>query len=365
MRKLAQKPRFSVRNRVRPCGRIASFAFAFSVLALPVLTYPARSESKAAATADPTAQTSCRGTNLLDEFKTSDPAAYSKIETDAKATENARAILWKIEKPGVAPSHLFGTIHLTDPRVTEVPAPALKALSAASVLVVEIADLSAQTSAAGLAAAMQLAIYTDGRSLEAHLSAEELTKVRDTLTRSGIPADAAKLLKPWIISMLLAASDCERRKMQEGTPVLDMKLVALAKSQKTPVIGLETIESQLQALSSIPEDEQVKMLKSALVYADRADDLVETTLQFYLTRNMGAVWPFQLALAHKAGFQEGAFAGAHSTLIDDRNLKMRDGALSHLEKGAAFIAVGALHLPGPGGLVALLREKGYTLTPVE
>ena len=48
-----------------------------------------------------------------------------------------------------------------------------------------------------------------------------------------------------------------------------------------------------------------------------------------------------------------------------RNLGMRESAVAHLSEGGAFIAVGALHLPGRHGLVALLREAGYTVTPVE
>jgi uncharacterized protein YbaP (TraB family) len=44
---------------------------------------------------------------------------------------------------------------------------------------------------------------------------------------------------------------------------------------------------------------------------------------------------------------------------------MRDAAEPLLQDGSAFIAVGALHLVGPTGLVALLRERGYTVTAVE
>jgi uncharacterized protein YbaP (TraB family) len=44
---------------------------------------------------------------------------------------------------------------------------------------------------------------------------------------------------------------------------------------------------------------------------------------------------------------------------------MRDAAGPLLDEGGVFIAVGALHLSGEKGLVALLREAGYTVTPVE
>jgi hypothetical protein len=345
--------------------RTFSLSLALLCAFLPVLPAHAAKNKKEQVAAEAAPEKTCQGVNMLEELRSTDPETFAKIEADAKATENTGAILWKIEKANLAPSYLFGTIHLTDTRVATIPEPAAAALSGAKTLLVEIADLSPQSSSAGLSEALKFAIYTDGKSLETELAPPEYRKVQETLSKSGIPADAAKLLKPWIVTMLLSASDCERRKMQEGAPVLDMRIVETARMNGASVIGLETIESQLQALASIPEDKQIKMLKSALVYADRTYDLVETTLQLYLKRDMGAVWPFQLALARKAGFEEGTFAGVQSALIAERNVKMRDGALPHLEKGAAFIAVGALHLPGKSGLVTLFREKGYTLTPMQ
>ena len=34
---------------------------------------------------------------------------------------------------------------------------------------------------------------------------------------------------------------------------------------------------------------------------------------------------------------------------------------AHLQRGGAFIAVGALHLPGEDGLIRLLGQRGYSL----
>jgi uncharacterized protein YbaP (TraB family) len=85
----------------------------------------------------------------------------------------------------------------------------------------------------------------------------------------------------------------------------------------------------------------------------------------YAKRQIGAAMPFQLALAAQTGTSPSAFDGFKKTLLIDRNAKMRNAALPILDKGSAFIAVGALHLPGPTGLVALLRESGFTVTAVE
>ena len=51
----------------------------------------------------------------------------------------------------------------------------------------------------------------------------------------------------------------------------------------------------------------------------------------------------------------------YKALITDRNVRMADRIDLFIHKQPTFIAVGALHLPGPGGVIALLRKKGYTV----
>jgi uncharacterized protein YbaP (TraB family) len=197
------------------------------------------------------------------------------------------------------------------------------------------------------------------------LRADEFEKVRATLHRAGVPTETARVYRPWVITMLIAASDCERRKIQNGELVLDMKIAAEAKSRGIEVAGLETIEEQLNAMTSVPDDQQIGMLRASLKYVDRTDDLVETMVRLYVDRRIGATWDFQLALAAQAGVSEDSFTGFKQKLIVDRNRKMLKGALPFLEKGGAFIAVGAMHLPGTTGLIALMREAGYTAIAVE
>jgi uncharacterized protein YbaP (TraB family) len=302
---------------------------------------------------------------MLAELAATDPDIYARIMREAETAANGNAIFWKLERGGLAPSYVFGTVHLTDARVTTLSQKVREALDQARAVVLEAADVSTAATASALAETAKATIFTDGRSLEKMLLGDEYAKVRATLERAGVPVDAARVYRPWVITMLTAASDCERRKVQQGELVLDMKLAAEAKARSIPVAGLETLEEQLAAMTSVPDRQQIDMLRASLKYAERTDDLVETMVQLYLDRRMGATWPFQLALASKAGVGEDSYAAFKETLIVARNRKMRDGALPFLAKGGAFIAVGALHLPGETGLIELLRKAGYTATAVE
>jgi hypothetical protein len=307
----------------------------------------------------------CHGTDMLAETAAKNPQAYARIMAESAATKNAGAILWKVEKEGRPASYLFGTVHLTDERVTQLSPAVKSAFGRAKTIAVEVSDLSENATASVIADAAPLVMYTDGRRLDHLLSNTEYDAVKSIIGRSGMPVDMAALFKPWIVTMILSVSDCERSKVQQGARVLDMKLAEMGKERGLEVIGLETIPAQLQALAAVPEDQQLDMLRASLKFADRANDLMETLVQLYLNRKISAAMPFQIALAHEAGVSEQAFVGFQQKLLVERNGKMAVAAEPLLERGNAFIAVGALHLPGDRGLVALFREAGYTVSPIE
>lgn len=307
----------------------------------------------------------CKGTDMLADYATSDPTLYAQVMDATRGLENSEALLWKIEKQGLAPSYLFGTVHLSDPRVSAIPDKAQAALASVKGLAVEVADLSDTAMAKAMADSAPLLIYTGGQTLSDKLTDEEFKQVGALIVQSGLPSEAAAIMKPWIVNMLLSVSDCERKAQAEGTKVLDMQLVDEAKTRGLPVSGLETIEQQLASLAEIPEDQQIMMLKSGLKFADRTNDMMETLIQLYLKRQVGAALPFQLALAAKSGAPATAFDGLTKSLLTDRNVRMRDTMKPLIDKGPVLVAVGALHLPGRGGIVALLKEAGYTLTPAE
>jgi len=307
----------------------------------------------------------CQGKDMLAEMQANKPELYAKVMAESDQLSNTEAMLWKIEKPGSGRSYLFGTMHLSDPRISQLSPAAKAAIAQSKSVALEVADLSPEAVAAAMAKAAKLTVYTDGKSLKRALSNDDYYRVEEILKRSGMPAEFAGVMKPWLVSMLLSTSDCERKQIAAGKTVLDLQVAAEAKKNGITVTGLETIDSQIVALASLSDDQQLAILKVELDYIDRADDMMETMVQMYSKRQIGAALPFQLALAVESGAPPSTFDGFKKALLIDRNAKMRDAALPLLERGNAFIAIGALHLPGPTGLVTLLRESGYTVTPVE
>lgn len=326
-----------------------------------MLTFASAAE-KPAATVAPG---QCAGTDMLAEAATQNPTLHQRVMSQAANIKNADGLLWKVEKEGRPASYLFGTVHLTDKRVNDLSPEVMKAIKSSKQVALEVSDLSETAIASVIAQSAPLVMYTDGRRLDGLISPDEYETVKSVMGRTGLPGDLAAMFKPWIVTMILSVSDCEREKVQKGERVLDMKIAEIGKKAGLDVVGLETIPAQIESLASVPEQQQIDMLRASLKFADRTDDMMETLVQLYLKRKIAAALPFQIAMAREAGIGDEAFAGFQQKLIVERNQKMHAVAEPLLEKGGLFVAIGALHLPGDDGFVELLRRNGYTVTKVE
>jgi uncharacterized protein len=342
--------------------RIKAF---ITAVALVCATSLAAEEAAKPAAVAATVPEQCSGKDMLAEMQAAEPDLYRRILEQAAKLENTEALLWKVETSGAEASYLFGTIHIPDKRVAILSAKVQTAFDGAKIVALEVANTSDAALVEAMTKVPELLAYADGSTLKEQLTEGEFKKVQGLVAKSGLPGDAAVMLKPWLISMLLSITDCQRSQMSAGKDALDTKLEKEAAKRGATVVGLETVESQLTAMASIPNDQQIQMLKSGLAYAERTDDMIETLVQMYLKRQIGASMPFEMALGEKSGVPASAYDGFIKMLLVDRNARMRDAAKPLFDKGQAFVAIGALHLPGKTGMVALLREAGYTVTAVE
>jgi uncharacterized protein YbaP (TraB family) len=307
----------------------------------------------------------CTGRDLIAEMKANDPAAYRQVVAEGEKILNGRGIFWKIEKAGLPPSYLLGTMHVTDPRVLKMPEGADAARAEAKTIVVESDEvLDEQKAMAGMLSKPELTMFTDGSSIESLLTKDDLALLSDALKQRGVPLAAVSRMKPWLLMGLVSMPACEMARKTQNTPFLDKQLALDAAKAGKSVKGLETFAEQLSTLAAIPVDIHMKSLIEAIKLGPKLDDVFETMTGLYLSGDVGMTIPFLKTVVPEGEDDESGYAEFEELVVRKRNLLMAERAAPILSEGGAFIAVGALHLPGDDGLVELLRKQGFTVTAV-
>jgi uncharacterized protein len=278
-----------------------------------------------------------------------DAAKPCRAGDTAAACRYAKGLLWKIERGDRAPSYLFGTIHISDPRVTNLPPPVREAFTAARSFTMELI-----LDGAGFVHMAETMFFNDGRTLESVLGAERYKEIQRTLLDRGLPVSDLNRKKPWVVVLMMSGPG-------RGGLALDMQLQVSATLQEKPTHGLETMQEQLAVFNGLSIEDQVSMLNSTLRYHREMEKMLETMVQAYLARDLNRIMAIMdSASADDRRLQDTLMA----RLLTQRNTRMVDRMRSRLEEGNAFIAVGAAHLPGTDGLLALLERAGWRVTPV-
>jgi len=269
----------------------------------------------------------------------------------AQAGSYTQGLLWKIERSGQAPSYVFGTIHSEDPRVMNLAKPVQSAFDSAKIFVMEaVIDADAMQS---MSRAM---LFNDGRALKDVVSASTYGKTVTALTDYGLPEAAVQLMQPWALSITLSTP-----KPKTGL-VLDLSLMQQATAQGKQTAGLESVDEQIGIFAKLPMREQVIMLEDTLQHFGKLEQVLASMHNAYLARDLGKLERIsaeQMALGNRALGEK-----LMRQLLDERNTRMVSRMEPYLKKGQAFIAIGALHLPGKAGLLNLLAQKGYRISAV-
>ncbi len=330
-------------------------AATFSFLLVPVLSAGAENLS-------------CGGKNLLEQWKTENRAEYEQAFAEGNKVLNGKGIFWKIEKEGTDTSYLLGTMHLSDPRVLDIPIDAQDAQYDARILLLESNEILDIKKAMGhMLMKPELLMLPPGKRIEDFLTKEQTETLTEGLKARGIPLAAVNRFRPWMITSSIAVSRCELARKAKGAKVLDEQIALDAADYDIPVEGLETFEEQMTAMNSMSIDNQVKSLLATLALGNRAEDVAELMIELYEARNLG---PFASLLLKgysqdTSTATDGIYSEFANTMIIKRNHTMAKRATPHLAEGGAFIAVGALHLQGEEGLVELIRQQGYTVSAAE
>ena len=266
----------------------------------------------------------------------------------------SRGLLWRVSKPGVAASHVFGTIHIADPRVLLIPDPVMRALAQAKSYAMEI-----QFNPAVEARFFEAAQFEDGRRLEPIIGPEAYAQVRASLRLREVPEEIIARLKPWaaLVNLTVTPEDYDPF-------TLDQKLHALARARRLPTFGLEGIEEQIAVFDGIPFDTQVALLKHGLAEREHFVGLIEPAIQAWLKRDLALLDAVHERTVTRFPQMEEHYRVLTRHIVANRSVVMAHRLFLPLARGRVFVAIGADHLYGEKGVLRLLQKQGYRITPV-
>lgn len=267
------------------------------------------------------------------------------------AAEFSKGLLWEITSPGGKVSHLLGTMHSDDPRITHLASPVAKEFNRAKSFTGEV-----MMDMATIMSMSQMMYYTDGTQLKDVIGEKRFRKCTELLVQYGIPDFMVGLMKPWAVATTISLP------IPETGQFLDLILFQQAMAAGKAVYGLETAHEQMSVMDDMPLDEQITMLDEAMENFKNLPEIFQRFLNAYLSRDLA-----QLQKLNEEFVSESDPKVAkrfEDNLVIKRNYLMTERMQPRLREGEAFIAVGALHLPGKEGILNLLSKQGYKIKAV-
>ncbi len=175
------------------------------------------------------------------------------------------------------------------------------------------------------------------------------------LSRYGIPEPQVRTMQPWAALMTISVPP------PETGLFMDFSLSLRASGNGLRVIGLETLDQQLAFLDAFSLEQQRALIDDALAEAGRVQALHDTLVAAYLENDLDGL--SALAMEQLTRLDRELVEVFVREGIEARNRRMLETLLPELTEGGVFAAVGALHLPGEAGLIALLEARGFDLRP--
>ena len=269
----------------------------------------------------------------------------------------SQGVLWEVAREGARPSYLFGTVHSSDERITALPPAVADVFEGSERLAIEaLIDTGAILK---LSRAMLL---PPNERLDALLSESQTEKLEAAATHFKMPMSMVTRFKPWGVMLLFSLPPEEHLRAASGLKPLDETLRVKAEAAGKPVVGLETIDEQFATLDGMSREDQIQMLGTTLDQAAQIEQVFAALRDAYLARDLAAI--YDIMNAAKAEDESGAVLRFEQRLLVERNRRMVERMAGLLQEGNAFVAVGALHLPGEQGVLQLLADAGYAVKPV-
>jgi uncharacterized protein len=270
----------------------------------------------------------------------------------APAHAAGRAFAWKVSsRQGVM--YLVGSVHLLSKDFYPLN-PALDAAYKDSNLLVEEVDLGEMAQPDAQMALLTRGMLPNDQTLDTVLTPSTLALLNKHLSAFGPMGEVAKKFKPWMAALTIESLAWMNAGFDPNLG-LDKHFYDRATGDSKAVQGLETMAFQVGLFDDMPMDQQDRLLASTLKDIDTEQTNMTKLISAW--RDGDAPTVERLVLSDMK-----SESVIYQKLLVSRNRTW----IPKIEQlfarsGHAFIVVGAAHLVGPDGVLAMLRAKGYSI----
>jgi uncharacterized protein YbaP (TraB family) len=190
-------------------------------------------------------------------------------------------------------------------------------------------------------------------SLKDLLTPAEYAKLDTFFARkTGQPLLLFNKTKPFFVYSQLMQVDLAK----DMGDALDLYLLKMSRKAGKKAFGIEKLADQIGAIDQISLREQCDMMMKFIDDTTTESDNLEELIKTYMSADLDKMLELMQDSAMPAKFNQ--------AFLIDRNIGMTKSIIKISRQQSTFHAIGAAHLGGPDGVIALLRAKGYTVEPV-
>ena len=263
---------------------------------------------------------------------------------------SADSSVWRVSN-GDRTVYLGGTVHLLSQSDYPLPAEYEEAYLDSDAVVFET-DIAAMSDMATQARMLARMSYTDDRTLESVLNEEAYAELQSYTAEIGLPLMMMQKFKPGMVVTTLQVF--EFQKLGFTPEGVDAHFYARAAGDGKPVLGLESLEEQIEFLATMGEGNESEFILISLADLENTEETMEGMITAWRSGDTR-----QLTEMFVADMQAQS-PEVYETLLRGRNLDWLPKINAMLQDdGTEFVLVGAAHLVGDDGLVTLLKGEGY------
>jgi uncharacterized protein YbaP (TraB family) len=205
-----------------------------------------------------------------------------------------------------------------------------------------------------LQATMMQKIMMKDKTIESMMDSSSFKIFNETFKKiTGISALQLNHYKPFFHLSLLTLKTIPCANFVQP----ETELMQIAKKNGKEVLGLETVDEQMNAIDAQPLDSQIVSLQKMLLNFDSTKNMMKEMIEVYQKNDAELLYDYVQ--------KQGTDGMNEEVLLVNRNKNWIPKLKKIMQEKSSFIAVGGAHLGGKTGVLSLLKAEGYQIKPVK